>query len=227
MNHTEDIDGWLAHPGEWVEAPNARRGGQSGVKRIRAGGGRLLYCKQQLGHTCRSLRKPLGYPTAMRERDALQHCQRLGVPVPRVVFAGCRKLEGSWQAVLVTEALEGFESLEECYRQQREQDWGEPLHLSVLREVGRVVGLLNAGRRQHGCLYLKHVFVQLDGASVRVALIDLEKSRVRLSRRQAASHDLRQIARRSGWQGARWDAFLQGYCQSFGKGFPVIVGVSN
>jgi len=79
MNHADEIDSWLAIPGEWVEVPNERRGGQSGVKRIRASDGRLLYRKQQVGHVYRSLNKPLGYPTAMRERDALRHCQRLGV----------------------------------------------------------------------------------------------------------------------------------------------------
>lgn len=215
MSRIAGIEAWLAVPGEWVESPNERRGGRSGVKLIRGEAGGLLYRKQQIGHVYRSLIKPLGYPTVMRERDALAHCLQLGVLVPRVVFADCRRWEGTWQAVLVTEALEGFQSLEDCYRQQREREWGAALHKAILEEVGRMLGRLNLGRRQHGCLYLKHVFVQLDGAGIRVALIDLEKSRIRLTRRQAANHDLRQIARRSGWRGEQWNAFLEGYLQSF------------
>ncbi|MEW5208294.1 lipopolysaccharide kinase InaA family protein, partial [Bacillus cereus] len=72
-------------------------------QRIYGHDGQLLYRKQQTGHVYRSLSRPLGYPTVMREQDALMHCRRLGVPVPALVFAGCRKREGVWQAVLLTE----------------------------------------------------------------------------------------------------------------------------
>ncbi len=210
------IDAWLAVSGDWVEEPNERRGGLSGVKRVSSKEG-MLYCKQQSGHIYRSLRHPFGYPTAMRERDALRDCLRLQVPVPALVFAACRKRPEGWQAVLVTEALDGFSSLEQCYLEKRELAWGEPLHLEILQEVGRVLGLLNSGRRQHGCLYLKHVFVRLQAGRVEVSLIDLEKSRLRLTRRQASRHDLRQIARRSPWSRVQWQALLEGYRSSFGE----------
>ena len=73
---------WLLCPGDWVEPPNQRRGGLSGVQRVQLDDGRLLYRKQQVGHLYHSWRHPLGYPTLMRERDALYDCLRLGVPVP-------------------------------------------------------------------------------------------------------------------------------------------------
>lgn len=215
------MDAWLAVPGDWVEEPNERRGGLSGVKRILASDGRQLYRKQQSGHLYRSWLHPFGYPTAMRERDALVHSQSLGVPVPRLIFAACRKRQGDWQAVLVTEALAGFQSLEDCYLHQRELAWGEAMHLRLLREVGRVLGRLNRGKRQHGCLYLKHIFVRVRENGVDVALIDLEKSRTRLTRRRASRHDLRQIARRSPWTVEQWQAFLEGYRESYGAGAPV------
>lgn len=217
------IDAWLALPGDWVEAPNERRGGQSGVKRVLASDGRTLYRKQQFGHLYRSWRHPLGYPTAMREREALLDCQRLGVPVPLVIFAACRRQAGEWQAVLVTEGLEGFSSLEDIYLQQQEREWGEDLHLRVLEEIGRVLGLLNSGKRQHGCLYLKHVFVRVWEGRIEVALIDLEKSRKRLTRWRAARHDLRQIARRSPWTTEQWQAFLKGYQAVYGSDVPTSV----
>jgi len=53
--------------GEWVEEPNQRRGGESGVQRIHEANGRLLYVKRQVGHTYRSWRYPLGRPTVLRE----------------------------------------------------------------------------------------------------------------------------------------------------------------
>ncbi|MGU5165543.1 lipopolysaccharide kinase InaA family protein, partial [Pseudomonas aeruginosa] len=40
------IDQWLQVPGSWVEEPNERRGGASGVQRVYTGDGRLLYRKQ-------------------------------------------------------------------------------------------------------------------------------------------------------------------------------------
>lgn len=215
------IDAWLAVPGEWVEEPNERRGGQSGVKRILTSDGRQLYRKQQHGHIYRSWRHPFGYPTAMRERDALLHSHVLGVPVPKLLFAACRKQRGNWQAVLVTEALEGFCSLEQCYLDRQELQWGEVLHHRVLKEIGRVLGRLNRGKRQHGCLYLKHVFVRVRGDEVDVALIDMEKSRKRLTRWRAARHDLRQMARRSSWDAPQWQAFLEGHRESFGADAPV------
>ena len=124
LDPQDAFDQWLALPGEWVEPPNIRRGGESGVKRVLTASGGVLYCKQQVAHTYYSLRYPLGYPTAMRERDVLQVCTALKVTVPKVVYAHCRKVAGVWQALLVTEALEGFSSLEECYARGDEQSWG-------------------------------------------------------------------------------------------------------
>ena len=65
------FDYFWSQRGEWVEEPNVRRGGESGVQRIHASGGQLLYAKRQVGHFYRSLRYPFGRPTVLRERDAL------------------------------------------------------------------------------------------------------------------------------------------------------------
>ena len=54
---TEDpFEFYWNQQGEWVEEPNQRRGGESGVQRIHDGEGRLLYAKRQVGHTYRSWR---------------------------------------------------------------------------------------------------------------------------------------------------------------------------
>ncbi|HEY6611679.1 MAG TPA: lipopolysaccharide kinase InaA family protein, partial [Pseudomonas sp.] len=70
MPQEQAFDRWLAEPGEWVEAPNERRGGMSGVQRVRSGDGRLLYRKQQVDHGYRDWRHPLGEPTVLREERA-------------------------------------------------------------------------------------------------------------------------------------------------------------
>lgn len=210
---------WLALPGEWVEPPNVRRGGESGVKRVLTASGAVLYCKQQVAHTYHSLRHPLGYPTAMRERDVLQACIALKVRAPKVLYADCRKVAGVWQALLVTEALEGFSSLEECYARGDQQVWGEPLHQRILQALGACIARFNRGRWQHGCLRMKHIFVRVQGEAVEVALLDLEKSRQRLTVAQAARHDIQQLKRRSSWSDSQWQAFTYGYEAAFGSAF--------
>ncbi|SCW35352.1 MULTISPECIES: lipopolysaccharide kinase InaA family protein [unclassified Pseudomonas] len=215
-----DMDLWLQMPGTWVEAPNLRRGGESGVQRVSTSEHQLYYRKQQVEHLYYDWRHPFGYPTAMREYNALLQARKLGVRVPRVVYAGCRKQNKRWLALLVTEALHGYTSLEDCYAQGEHERWGEPLHCEILRRYGSSLARLNAGRWQHGCLYLKHVFIRVDRRGIDIALIDMEKARQRISAKRAARHDLRQVKRRSSWTESQWQAFLQGYRSVFPTAVP-------
>ena len=57
----DDFEQWWNTQGEWVEPPNLRRDGESGVQRLQARRGGLLYCKRQIGHLYRSLWHPLGF----------------------------------------------------------------------------------------------------------------------------------------------------------------------
>lgn len=211
------IDQWLQVPGSWVEEPNERRGGASGVQLVYTGDGRLLYRKQQTGHVYRDWQRPFGYPTAMRERDALRAFESLGIRVPRLIYSGCRKVDGQWQALLVTEALEGFSSLDECYARGDQDRWGEAKHQRILQQIGATIARMNLAHWQHGCLYPKHIFVRVEGEAIEVALIDLEKSRRRLTVNKASQHDLKQLKRRSSWTGAQWQAFIYGYQTAFGS----------
>ena len=208
----EDI---LGAPGKWVEPPNIRRGGESGVLRVELEG-LTFYKKQQVGHVYRNLLHPLGYPTVAREAKALRAAASLGVSTPSLVYAHVRKQDGAWHAVMVTAALDGYLSLEDFYANQLDQSLGSRRHHEILEAYGRVLARLNVGRWQHGCLYLKHVFVDFSEPSIKVALLDLEKARQRLTAKRAARHDLRQVKRRSGWSGDEWDAFCRGYRYSFG-----------
>ena len=48
----KDFNDWWQRTGEWVEAPNQRRGGESGVQRLApvTAGQPWLYSKRQIGH---------------------------------------------------------------------------------------------------------------------------------------------------------------------------------
>jgi len=113
----QSFDYWWQRRGQWVEEANQRRGGESGVQILPplAKGKPFLYCKRQSGHLYRSLRHPLGRPTVWREIGAYQAFARLGIPTPKLVYGGIRKQDGQWQALLVSEALQDFASLDEWY----------------------------------------------------------------------------------------------------------------
>lgn len=184
---------WWQQKGRWVEAPNIRRGGQSGVQLLETRQG-LLYSKRQTGHVYRSLRHPFGEPTILREARAYQSFGKLGVLVPEVVFYGARKMDEQWQAILVTHALDGFVDMGHWYQQ------GPTLQArkKMLNALARTLYTLHQARWQHGCLYAKHIFVRSQGDVLQIALLDLEKCRQRLWSAQAKHHDLDKLARHKG-----------------------------
>ncbi len=217
MLATGSLDTWWQLQGEWVEEPNVRRGGQSGVQRIHQAE-HLLYAKRQTGHTYRSLLHPFGRPTVLRERDALLGARKAGVTVPEIVYCATEHSRQGWRALLVTAALEGFQPISDWYLAQGRERHGEPAHQRVLQLIAENLARLHKARWQHGCLYAKHIFVKVsDAGQAEVALLDLEKSRRRLCPNQAARHDLQQLRRHSTWSQADWEALLGHYQASFGR----------
>lgn len=218
----EDFDFFWAQRGEWVEEPNQRRGGESGVQRVFTGAGRLIYIKRQVGHIYRSWLHPFGRPTVLRERDALIGLSRLDVNVPKLIFCGAQRDERQqWRALLVTEALEGFIELEHWYAAGGRELHGEALHDQILQELATNLARMHLGRWQHGCLYMKHVFVRVvsegEGVRAEIALLDLEKCRQRLTASAAARHDVKQLRRHSSFTSADWQKLVYFYRTAFGS----------
>ena len=220
MADAGEFEHWWQLQGEWVEEPNQRRGGESGVQRLQTSTG-LLYAKRQVGHLYRSLAHPFGRPTVLRERDALVGLARLGVRVPRLVYCSASRQDGGWRGLLVSEALEGFSDVEAWYSAEG-RACSEQQRSELLQCIGATLARMHLGRWQHGCLYAKHVFVRLTAEEAQVALLDLEKSRRRLSRTRAAAHDLRQLRRHSPWSDGEWQQVLQGYRQCWGRALPAL-----
>jgi tRNA A-37 threonylcarbamoyl transferase component Bud32 len=207
---------WWQSRGEWVEAPNQRRGGESGVQRLRSQSGQQLYLKRQVGHLYRSWLHPFGQPTVLREVRAMRALTRLEVRVPALVYYGAQKHAGQWRALLVTEALDGFVSLEQWYAGASPQPRSEELNQQVLQQLAVTLSRMHLGRWQHGCLYSKHIFVKhhpaADGGWVEVALLDLEKCRRRIVASHASQRDLAQLYRHRGaMPEADWRVFVEAY----------------
>jgi len=216
------FDFYWSQRGEWVEEPNVRRGGESGVQRVKGADGQLLYAKRQTGHIYRSWLHPFGRPTVLREQDALIGLRRIGVRVPEIVFCGAqRDPVHKWRALLVTKSLDGFEEIEHWYAGGGRERHGEAVHDRVLKDLADNMARMHKGRWQHSCIYIKHVFVRVtgegDAAVVEVALIDLEKCRQRLTARRAASHDLKQLRRHSSFSTTDWKKLVYFYETAFGS----------
>lgn len=216
------FDFYWRQQGEWVEEPNQRRGGESGVQRLDDGNGKLLYAKRQVGHIYRSLLHPFGRPTVLRELDALNSFEQLGVRVPRIVFCGAeRGADKQWRALLVSEALDGFVELDTWHAEGARERYPQVVHERMLKDLADNLARMHLGHWQHGCLYGKHVFVKVIGegeqARGEVALLDLEKCRRRISCQRAAGNDLRQLRRHSSMNDAEWQTLLYFYQMAFGS----------
>ncbi|WP_025111685.1 lipopolysaccharide kinase InaA family protein [Pseudomonas sp. H1h] len=208
--------------GEWVEEPNVRRGGESGVQRVMGRDGQLLYAKRQTGHIYRSWLHPFGRPTVLRELDALTGVSRLGVRVPQIVFCGAQPdPQHKWRALLVTKSLDGFDELEKWEAAGGRAQYGEAVYERVLKDLAQNLARMHKGRWQHSCIYIKHVFVRVtgegDSAQVEVALIDLEKCRQRLTAHRAAAHDMKQLRRHSSFSDTDWKKLVYFYETAFGS----------
>src|SRR5436190_19447904 len=117
FNGLRDFHSFWKLEADWFETPNERRGGWSGVARcelkLPEGGTRRIFLKRQENHVAKSWRHPIrGIATLVREFTNLQHCERHRVPTAHVIYFAQRDVEGRLQAILATEELIGFRSLE-------------------------------------------------------------------------------------------------------------------
>lgn len=80
-------------------------------------------------------------------------------------------------------------------------------------------------------MYAKHIFVRIQAAAsethCEVALLDLEKSRRRLTRKQAALHDMLQLRRHSPWDQADWHSLIGHYQQAMGRRFKILYNATR
>lgn len=215
-----DFAFWWSTQGPWVEEPNVRRSGTSGVQRVEHEG-RVVYVKRQSGHLFRSLRHPLGRPTVLREGHALSRLDQLEVMAPKPIFYGARKVDGVWQGVLVTKDLNGFQDLDTWYAEGARETYTPAEHNQLFERLATLLAKMHLGRWQHGCMRAKHIFIKVtpaaNGPQFELALLDLEKSHGRASTLRAARHDIPQLRRHSPWSDEEWQYFLSHYERELGR----------
>lgn len=169
-----------SYPIDWIDTPNQNRGGWSGVgcvKVVKDGKAVTLFVKKQQNHNSRSLLHPIkGEPTFLREYEVLRYFKAQGINVPEVVFFGQRHSNDGQQAILITELLEGYQSLDIFTQTEKKRTslFDQKMLISSVAEATRRMHSLGF---QHRALYPKHIFIKPSGISFDVAFIDLEKSR--------------------------------------------------
>ena len=187
---------------DWFEPPNQRRGGWSGVARVSLelpeGGEIHLFLKRQENHLRKSWRHPFrGEPTFRAEARNLRLLERHAVAAPQLVLYQERMGDQGWQVVLATRELEGQQPLDRLIEQWHAEGWSasRELRRALIPEVAALLRRFHRLRQAHNALHAKHIFI--DPPRRRATLIDLEKMRPRLTRRQAMLRDLDTLNRRT------------------------------
>jgi tRNA A-37 threonylcarbamoyl transferase component Bud32 len=204
----------------WVEEPNFRRQGWSGVCRIELNNAAApligMYLKRQENHGYRSLANPFRYqPTAYREYKRLMAMQAGGITVPDILYYGERRQGKKLQAILMTREIPPSIPLDDYLGLTPERDPAEVDR--VIQDTATLIAKLHRHHFQHCALYGKHILISgietaaAAGSRLVPYLIDVEKSRWRLSRLAIAVRDLNQFQRRAPWTAAQWDTFLAHY----------------
>jgi tRNA A-37 threonylcarbamoyl transferase component Bud32 len=207
-----------------VEEPNFRRKGWSGVCRIELKNATPspfgIYLKRQENHGYRSLANPFRYkPTAFREFKRLAAMQAAAITAPDILYYGDRHSGKNLQAILMTREIPPSIPLDDYLRQAQQRDPAEVER--VIRGTAALITKLHHHHFQHCALYGKHLLIsgldtgtpkasQTDGQLVPY-LIDVEKSRRRISRIAIAVRDLNQLYRHVPWTTEQWDTFLNHY----------------
>jgi len=203
-NGLSDFEALWEHRADWFEKPNQRRGGWSGVSRcelaLPEGGSRAIFLKRQENHGTFSLRHPVGgVPTFLREFRRIQHYRACGIPTLEPVYFAMRHGGKGHRAILATEELTGFVSMEyRVERWLREGAPARPVRLRYLKAVAALLRKMHDHGIQHNCFFPKHVFVRMNaGGEVEARVIDLEKSRWRPLRLFCSLRDLDTLNRYS------------------------------
>jgi hypothetical protein len=194
------LAGFWNLPWDWVENPNNRRNGWSGVSRhtfFDDEAGRFsIFVKRQENHNYRSLRHPLrGRPTFFSELCNTLRVKQIGIPTVEPVFYGERWEGDKPQAVLATIALEGYGDLNSLLQDPSNTT---PVRQAILHRLADVAQLMHHHRLQHNSLGGNHVLVKLEKHNTfDLRILDLEKMRRSFRPMDAAVKDLEKFIRRT------------------------------
>ncbi len=186
----------------WFEEPNQRRGGWSGVCRIRLqlpeGGECGLFLKRQENHITRTFTHPFcGELTFVREFKNIRRFHGANIPAVEAVYFAQRKVGNDRRAILLTKELKGFYSLDsEIFEAETKNMSRADIRKKLFPNIASVMQKMHACHFQHNCFYPKHLFVKKNGNDdFEVRVIDLEKMKWQPLKMSAVVRDLYTLSR--------------------------------
>jgi hypothetical protein len=146
----------------WVEEPNYRRRGWSGMSRIELNGTSPtpigVYLKRQENHGYRSIGNPFQYrPTAYREYKRLVAMNAAGIAAPEVLYYGENIAGTKMQAILMTREIPQSIPLDDYLRLAGDHPPEEVRQL--IADTAILIAKLHRHHFQHCSLYGKHVLI--------------------------------------------------------------------
>jgi hypothetical protein len=204
---------------EWFEEPNIRRGGWSGVVKLELDtpDGKIgVFIKRQENHVTKSPLHPIkGRPTFEREFKNILRLRKHKLPTLEPVYFSKRTQDGDLQAILITRELKGYTALDsEKYLSYGDLICDKAHKIRLLNTVADTLRSMHNHHFQHNCFYLKHVFVKPIGDDWDVKIIDLEKLKRSIFKKDAVFRDLFTLHRHAeGWSYKDHVRFFKAYVQ--------------
>ena len=163
----------------------------------KTGSPQRLVIKKQNNYRSRTLRYPFrGISTFIKEYNSIQCYEKLAIPASRAIYCATRQQGKNTQVILVTEYLEGYQSLSDIQEKwDGNGSWKE--RKTVIKSVAQLIAKLHNQNREHRCLYPKHIFVTTKQTGREACLIDLETTRWKPFGHSFHSRDLSTLVRRS------------------------------
>lgn len=141
------------------------RNGWSGVCRIEIGG-RTFFLKKQENFFSYSAGFPFRRLLAEREFDNIQLFNSLRIPSVKAVYFGMLKRGNKHQALIMTEALEGYVPLHEVENKWRdEQQENHAKQRSLITSIASLIRQAHDHGVAHNSFRPKHIFVSKDYCS--------------------------------------------------------------
>lgn len=184
---------------DWFEKPNERRGGWSGVARMKLTGATAadrdlnVFQKIQKNHYYRApgtlFRRQLTYK---REFTALRRLESITDALPRLLQFAEWEMNGDKYGLIITQSLDGWHPFNEWLKSPESSGLLE----SSLNAIAGTLRQMHQKRWAHFGLFPKHVFVkQAHRKGIQIRLIDFEKARQMPTREQCAIEDVSRFLR--------------------------------
>jgi tRNA A-37 threonylcarbamoyl transferase component Bud32 len=171
-----------------------------------------LIIKRQQNHNSRTIFHPFtGIPTFEKEMISILRYNRQNIPVMKPVYFARRKKNGV-QAILITEFLDGFVSLDNLVKKWKQKECSHNTRKNLIKIVAKCISRMHAKGLMHNSMYPKHIFIKRNGDDFLIRLIDLEKSKQGLLALNRRCRDLESLYRHAkGWSAADHIRFIYAY----------------